>query len=194
MEADRPLPVELTQFNALSDGSSILIRWETASETNNAGFFVEMTETGHENTFDQVAFIDGHGTTDQAQSYRHRIGSLPVGTYLVRLKQVDFDGAFEYSPVVEVLIGTPSAYVVEPVYPNPASDQARLRVAVQRSQQVDVSLYDMLGRRLHILHTGPMSEGQVQEVSIDLRGLSSGLYIVRVEGDSFVNTQSLIRY
>ncbi|NBC17597.1 MAG: T9SS type A sorting domain-containing protein [Bacteroidetes bacterium] len=184
------LPVELTSFDATVDGEAVILRWTTASETNNAGFDVQVLDAdGAAKSWSTLTFVEGHGTTELPKSYSHRATDLTPGTHTFRLKQVDFDGAFEYSPEVEVVIGLPEQYVVEPAYPNPFNPEATLRFAVQQEQRVEVGLYNLLGQRVQTLFAGTATSGQMQRVTIDGGGLSSGVYLVRVQGERFLETQ-----
>ena len=185
------LPVELTHFEATLDGHDALLTWKTASETNNAGFEIQRISKndGASPLWQALGFVDGHGTTELPQSYAYRVEALEPGRHVFRLKQIDFDGTFEYHPEVEVVVEMTERFFVEPAYPNPFNPQARLRFAVQRAQAVEVGLFDLLGRRVAVLYTGMASAGQVQEVWIDGSALPSGLYVVRVQGASFVETQ-----
>lgn len=187
---DDLLPVELVTFEATADGDDIELRWETASELNNAGFFVELTPRDNL-TFEQLGFVEGHGTTEVPQHYTYRIEGLPPGDYIFRLKQVDFDGTFEYSPDIEVLMGMQASHVVEGVFPNPFNPEAQFRFAINREQHVEVALYDMLGRQVLMLYTGRPTTGQMQVVHIDGHDLPSGLYLVRVVGETFAETQKV---
>jgi CSLREA domain-containing protein len=184
------LPVELTSFEATVDGEDVILRWTTASETNNAGFEVQQLEAGSAaKTWSTLTFVEGHGTTELPKAYRHRATTLTPGTHTFRLRQVDFDGAFEYSPEVEVVVGLPDQYVVEPAYPNPFNPEATLRFAVQQEQRVEVGLYNLLGQRVRTLFAGTATAGQMQRVTIDGGNLSSGVYLVRVQGERFLETQ-----
>ena len=184
------LPVELTAFDVQLNGQEALLTWETASETNNAGFFVE-TDAGLSGSFNQLAFVEGHGTTEFGQAYSYRVEALAPGRHVFRLKQIDFDGTFEYHPEVEVVVEMVERFLIEPVYPNPFNPQAKFRFAVQRSQPMRVELYDMLGRQVKVLYAGVASAGQMQVVLIDGGDLPSGMYVVRVTGASFVKTQTV---
>jgi hypothetical protein len=64
-----------------------------------------------------------------------------------------------------------------------------MRFAVNRSQAVEVAMYDMLGRRVQVLWSGEAVAGRMQEVRIDGIGLPSGVYLVRVVGNGFAETQ-----
>lgn len=190
--SDGNLPVELVLFEALADGADALLRWETASETNNAGFEIHSKFAGanlENEAWTVLGFVDGHGTTAFTQSYAYRVEGLSPGRHIFRLKQIDFDGTCAYHPEVEVVVEMAERFVVEPAYPNPFNPQAQFRFAVQRAQPVRVALYDVLGRQVQVLYDGDAPAGQMQTVRIDGSALPSGLYLVRVAGASFVNTQ-----
>lgn len=184
------LPVELIGFDAVVDGEHVILRWQTASETNNAGFEMQhlsRTETSP-GEWQVLDFIEGAGTTATMQNYSFRTQALTTGTHTFRLRQVDYDGAFEYSPEVEVYVGMQDLYRVEKPYPNPFHGAAQLRFSVARTQSVQVMVYDLLGRRVDTLFDGIASSGQVHHVAVDGARLSSGLYMVQVRGTDFVET------
>ncbi len=174
------------------DGNAVELHWQTASETNNAGFEIQSRNSKFEIRnfdWDVLAFVEGHGTTELPQAYHYRIENLEPGRHVFRLKQIDFDGTFEYHPEVEVTVEMVERFVVEPVYPNPFNPLAQFRFAVQRPQQVRVDLYDVLGRQVRTLYQGTPQTGQMQTVSIDGSDLPSGTYLVRIGGESFVQSQ-----
>ena len=182
------IPVELTAFTASTSGESVDLRWSTASETNNAGFDVERSTDGE--TFTAIGFEPGVGTTEEAQSYRFVDRDAPFATTLFyRLRQVDTDGTFEYSPVVEVQV-TPSAVALLPVAPNPVSASARLRYELPEATTVRLQVFDLLGRRVATLADGEKPAGR-HEVSWRSAGLASGTYFVRLQAGSTAQTQML---
>ena len=186
------LPVELTRFEVVSDGQRAQLVWETATEQRNAGFEVQhATGNAESGDFQKRTFVEGHGTTLEAQRYSYTAAGLTPGTHRFRLKQVDFDGTTAYSPVVEVEIGMPEAYSVEPAYPNPFNPQTSLTYSVREAQHVTVSLYNMLGQRVRVLHEGMVQASQPQTVRIDGGSLASGTYLVRVDGEGFAQTQRI---
>ncbi len=93
------IPVELTSFAANVNENNVTLNWTTATELNNQGFDVERNSG---NGFEKIGFVAGFGTSSEIHTYSYVDGSLQEGTYTYRLKQVDFDGTFEYSDVVEV--------------------------------------------------------------------------------------------
>ncbi|MEM1093652.1 MAG: choice-of-anchor Q domain-containing protein [Bacteroidota bacterium] len=187
-----PLPVELTTFEAVVDAESVYLRWSTASETNNAGFYLERQGPSGR-TWNEAVFVEGHGTTLVAQHYTHTIATPEAGTHRFRLRQVDLDGAFAYSPEVEVIVEMAQAISVTTVHPNPFTTSAAFTVGVRRTQQVNVGVYDALGRRVVVLHDGSLASEARHPFSISATdGWASGLYFIRVEGEQFIETQSLV--
>jgi hypothetical protein len=183
------LPVELTNLDAREDGKTVQLSWRTASETNNAGFEIER-KNGGTNTWTQVGFVDGHGTTSESQTYAFTDTDLPYAadTLSYRLRQVDVDGTASVSEPILVertvdeveLLGT---------YPNPARSQATVRFAVPERQNVTVQLYDMMGRRVRTVATGPQ-EGRT-ELPIGLSDLSSGIYFLQLTAEGTTRTRKL---
>ena len=176
------VPVELDSFDSRVDGSSIILNWSTASETNNAGFELQKL-TGE--SWDALGWVEGHGTTTEAQSYTFTAHGLHVGTHVFRLKQIDFDGEFEYHGNVEATIGTPGSHLITSAYPNPFNPQSQFTLAVATDQRVTAALFNTLGQRVAVLFDGMVVANQVRSVSIDGAGLPSGLYVVRVNGERF---------
>jgi len=184
-----PLPVELASFDARRDGESAILNWTTASETNNAGFAVQHA-VGSE-SFEQIGWVDGAGTTTEVQTYRFTAEDLSAGTHRFRLKQEDLDGTSSFSDVLEVQVRPEGPIAIEQVAPNPVRQTGTLQFTVREPGPVSVGLYDVLGRRVRTLHDGQVSGGQPQQVSVDASSLSSGVYFVRVKGDGFNETQRI---
>ena len=180
------IPVELLWFDSVLDGNDVSLRWATASETNNAGFEVQM-DAG--SGFQALGFVNGHGTTTEAQTYSFAVRNLDPGTYVFRLKQIDFDGAFEYHGDLEVSVETPDRYVLMPAYPNPFNPEATVRFAVRDSAPVTLTLHDALGRQVSTLYSGTPEANQTLSVRIDGSNLPSGLYLVRLNGSNFSASQ-----
>ncbi len=185
-----PLPVELTSFTAIYTGpGEIQLAWDTTSETDNFGFEVQH-HTG--DRFINVGFVPGAGTTLEAQSYAYDVAGIQPGTHLFRLKQLDLDGTFSYAGPVEVEVEVPGIFALEGVYPNPFTTTASFKVWVARSQHVEVSLYDAVGRAVQTLFEGTIDAQQPVNVIIDGRDLPSGLYIYRVAGEIFNESRQVI--
>jgi hypothetical protein len=182
------LPVELQSFEAVRDGQDAVLQWVTASETNNSGFTVQQLRN---DTFREIAFVDGAGTTSQPQQYIHRVRNLDAGTYTFRLAQVDFDGTTTLSPSVEVAIPLAQVFALTAAYPNPFRNTARFALEVQETQDVSVTLYNMLGQRIRSVFDGTVRAGTPQALVINGSDLSSGVYVYRIEGRTFSTTQQI---
>ncbi|MFP4228003.1 MAG: T9SS type A sorting domain-containing protein, partial [Salinivenus sp.] len=184
--------VELAEMRATTGEGSVRLEWQTASEENNAGFAIER-RSGSEGEWTEVGYEESAaegGTTDRPQGYRFVDEDLPYEADRLeyRLRQEDVDGTTEtYGPVeVERRV---EELALEKVYPSPASGQATVRLAVPEQQEVRVELYDVLGRSVRTVAEGEM-EGR-EEVRVDLGGLSSGTYFVRLRAEGEVKTRRL---
>jgi hypothetical protein len=180
------LPVELARFTATTSGEAVTLRWETASETNNAGFEVERAVG--EGAFERIGFEPGAGTTSASRTYRFTDGDLPFASALrYRLRQVDVDGAFEYSPEVEVAL-TPTRFALELGGANPFRAATTLRYALPEGGPVTLTVYDVLGRRVATLVDGEKAAGRYTAI-LDGRRLASGAYFVRLQSGDRVQTR-----
>lgn len=171
-----PLPVELVSFTAQAQPDSVAISWQTASERNCFGFWLERSTDGL--AFAPLHFTAGAGTTSTLRGYQVRDGLPQLRTHYYRLRQVDVGGAQQYSPVVAVApVKRPAS--VATVYPSPAHDRAHVTGSPGGTP---VRLYDAAGR----LSRQQCLEG---EGLLDLRGLPASTYQV-VIGEG-VNAQRL---
>lgn len=180
------LPVELTSFDAVVNGSNVLLTWTTASETNNSGFEVQRRK---DEAFEKVGFVEGAGTTTQSQSYRFRLTDLSPGRHAFRLKQIDLDGSAEFSPPVEATVRD---RVLSTLRPNPTSGRAQLTLSVETRQSVTVELYNLLGQQVRTIFDGPVAPGRVRTLAVDGAQLSSGSYFVQIVGEQFEETRTLV--
>jgi hypothetical protein len=180
------LPVELTSFTALTEGNSVTLAWETASEVNNDGFSVEHFQSG---AFAEVGYVAGYGTTLETQSYGFTVADLEPGSHRFRLKQMDYDGAFSYSPEVEVSVGVEGAFALSAPYPNPFAETATFSLTVKTAQHVEVAAFDLLGRQVATLYNGTVEAGLSQALTFAATDLPSGMYVIRAQGETFAGTQ-----
>ncbi|MBK7867982.1 MAG: T9SS type A sorting domain-containing protein [Ignavibacteriales bacterium] len=159
------LPVEMTSFNADVVSKGVLLRWETATETNNYGFFVQRKNNG---IWSDLAFISGMGTTLNPSSYSFLDELRPDkgDTNYYRLKQVDFSGEFSYSK--EVAIGfTPYTLELDQNYPNPFStgsddgtSETVIRFRLPEDGETKLTVYDTQGRVVEELLNGALPAGE----------------------------------
>ena len=187
------LPVELADFQAASHGTDVQLRWQTTSETNNAGFAVERRRTNGEEkpSWSKVGFVEGAGTTTQTQSYSLEVEDLDYGTHAFRLRQIDTDGTTTTTQPRTVDVQITERYEVSTPYPNPARGRATLEVTVQETQPVEIAMYDVQGRRVRTVHDGALPGQQTRRVPIDTETLASSVYVLRVRGDTFAESRRI---
>jgi len=120
-----PVPVEIELFSANMVGNTIKLTWQTATEVNNYGFEIERSQTSSMKSekWTKIGFVEGHGNSNSPKDYSFLDDKNLVGLdgeLQYRLKQIDFDGNYEYSDVVEVKLNENiKAYKLEQNYPNP---------------------------------------------------------------------------
>ena len=186
--SSNPLPVELSSLDAVFEEEQVTVTWTTASETGNARFQIQ--RKAERERWTTVGSVEGAGTTSESRSYRFTDEDLPYAadrlTY--RLRQVDTDGTTTLSDPVVVKQGVDKVELLATV-PNPASRQARARFSIPERQEVQLRLYDALGREVRAI-VNAEREGRHEE-TIDVSGLPSGTYFIRLKAGSKTRTQRL---
>lgn len=194
-DLSNPLPVELVSFTGREQDGQVLLKWETASEQNNDYFLIEHSVDGK--TFAAIGEVAGAGTisTTQYYNFAHRNPAYPDNYY--RLKQVDFDGAFEYSDVILVRLDSEleSEDIDFVMYPNPTSQNSvnvRLRSA-DYSKPVVIEVVSMSGRLMYLETYDALDFNQ--DISIDFGPhAASGIYIVKlVQADKAVVKKLILK-
>ncbi|MFN3639260.1 MAG: T9SS type A sorting domain-containing protein, partial [Chloroherpetonaceae bacterium] len=175
--ADVGLPVELVSFTGRYTSGRVELQWQTASETNNEGFFVER-RSGN-STWQTLGFVRGKGTTTEAQSYRFT-DETAVGAVSYRLKQVDFDGQFAYSPVIEVLAGDLTSYKLAQNYPNPFNPTTTISYQLPVASDVRLEVFDILGKKVATLVNGRQAAG-AYSYTWNASAAASGVYFYRLQ-------------
>ena len=181
---DNSLPVELVDFRVRIDGLEAVLSWTTLSENGNAGFDVELFDRDNVQ-WQTEAFISGAGTSTVQQQYSYRTQALASGRHKFRLRQIDFDGSFEYSDVVEIEILPGAVYELASAFPNPFSESTTIAITVLIGQEIEAALYNVLGQEVLPLYSGPIGSNERREFTIDGSSLTSGIYIYRIEGEDF---------
>jgi hypothetical protein len=189
------IPVELTSFSAVTDKQNVQLNWSTATETNNMGFEIErtgsVTEGGTFGEWENVSFVKGHGTITEARFYSFVDKDVKPGLYSYRLKQIDFDGTFEYSNEIEVEVLAPLSYVLEQNYPNPFNPSTKIEFQIPEQSSVILKIYDVLGNEVRILVNNEMDAGK-HSVEFDASELASGIYYYRIQAGEFDNMKKMV--
>ncbi len=210
MPFSNSIPVELTSFTASVIDGNVVLNWITATELNNSGFEIQkanQTSTSLSVTdWASIGFVNGNGTTTEKSFYSFTDQSPVAGKSYYRLKQIDFDGSFEYSNIVEVELTLPIEFSLEQNYPNPFNPYTKIKYTIPNvtlsgveGSRVALKVYDVLGNEIATLVNEEKQPGNY-EVNFDASKFSSGVYFyeLRVEdpstssGKDFVETKKMI--
>jgi photosystem II stability/assembly factor-like uncharacterized protein len=188
---DGGVPVELISFKAKVNESSIEINWSTATETNNSGFEILRFTQNVNDEWNKIGFVPGHGTTTETQHYSFIDNDVKPGKYQYKLKQIDYDGTFEYSQIVEVEIPFVNEFSLSQNYPNPFNPTTNLQYAIGSRQFITLKVYDILGREIATLVNDEKPAGEY-EVEFDGAGLPSGIYFYQLKAGEYIETRKMI--
>jgi len=178
---DTPLPVELISITAnIIQENNVELKWGTATELNNNGFEVERIIAGSAE-WKKICFIKGIGNSESTQRYNYIDRNIIGGSkFQYRLKQIDFDGSYQYSSSVEVEI-VPEFYSLSQNYPNPFNPTTRIDYQLPFDSKVSIELYGITGERIATLINEELAAGYyTAEVNADMLNLASGVYICRM--------------
>lgn len=171
------LPVELTSFTARYNGKTVDLKWSTATEVNNVGFDVlRSTDPTNEDSWENIGFVDGSGTSNVPHTYTFVDGGAPeAGVVYYRLRQLDRDGKSNLSSMVNVVIGSVDGFKLFANYPNPFTGSTSISFNLPEDRFVSIKLYDMTGRQVKETIEGSMRSG-FNSVTVDASGLQPGNY------------------
>lgn len=190
-----PLPVELVSFTVSSSNLNAELRWKTVTEKNNYGFEIERTNENGEVTIDNwsnVGFVEGNGSSNLPKEYSYSDKNLKEGKYSYRLKQIDRNGAIEYSKEVSVMvIGAPKEFVLEQNYPNPFNPSTSISYQIPLTGAVSLKVYDAIGREITTL-VNEVKEAGIYSASFDGSKLSSGIYFAKLQSGEQIQLKKML--
>ncbi|NWG27988.1 MAG: S8 family serine peptidase [Ignavibacteriaceae bacterium] len=195
---DGALPVELSSFTAkVLKSGGVQLNWRTETEVSNYGFEIERSENPKSEIqnpqFEKISFVEGHGNSNSPKDYSFVDNSVYGGKYSYRLKQIDTDGKFEYSKVIEVDAGSiPGGFVLEQNYPNPFNPTTTIKFALAETQSAKLIIYDVLGNEVAVLFNGTAEAGKLYESEFNGENFSSGIYFYRLETESKVENRKML--
>ena len=170
--------------------NNVTLNWATSKETNNQGFEVERSLVGA-NSWAKVGTVTGNGTTTETRSYSFS-ERVTTGNYSYRLKQIDFNGNFEYHNLSsEVNVGVPSEFALSQNYPNPFNPSTKIDYDIATDGNVSVVLFDMSGREVAKL-VNDFKPAGYYTVSFNASNLSSGMYFYRISASNFSQTKKMV--
>ena len=188
-----PLPVEFISFTATKQGADMaILNFSTAWEVNNAGFEVERSTNGI--SWNKVGFVPGNGNTSEVKNYAFATSLSNINSAVVyyRLKQVDFNGQFEYSATRTIRLSAAAAKATS-VYPNPATNRISVSLeGVAAGEMAKIAVMDMSGKIIisanHLVEEGNFT------LDMNLDQLTKGNYIVSISSPSSNFNTKLVKF
>jgi hypothetical protein len=171
------LPVELTTFSANAAKNGVNLKWETATEKNNKGF--EIQRSSDKTNFATIGFVEGKGTSSEKNTYSYLDKNAAQGSVSYRLKQVDFDGTYEFSKTVEVNNSVPDKYVLGTNYPNPFNPVTNIQFGLPVEANVTITLFNTVGEQVKVIANGNYAAGS-HLMKLNASDLPSGTYIYTI--------------
>jgi hypothetical protein len=190
--AGSSLPVQLMSWNATVAPKGVALSWSSAKEINVSNYVIERSLDGVEYKDAAMVFTQGDGNSNQRldYSYTDKMTTSSQGLIYYRLRMVDADGSFKRSDVRVVRLGKNAETPVVSVYPNPAVNNIMISVpAAWQNKQVSVEVYNSNGQMMR--HLSNSNAGQTE--MIDVKNLTSGMYIVRVSNGTQTATQQVFK-
>jgi hypothetical protein len=184
------IPVELESFSAEANKEgNVVLSWTTSTETNNSSFVIERRQEN--NQYTPIGTVQGKGTSTLPNSYTFTDNTVRAGTYIYRLKQIDFNGSVSYSKPVTVEVAVPTSFILSQNYPNPFNPATTISFSVPEESFVTLKVYDILGNEVKTLVYEKKSQG-TYKVQFNAVNMTSGVYFYRIQAGSFVAVRKMI--
>ena len=184
------VPVELTSFNASIKDTGVLLEWTTTTEINNMGFEIQRNGS---TAWETIGFVEGNGTTSEITNYQffNDLSEFNSSIKLeYRLKQIDFNGVFSYSDIVEVEF-VPENYSLSQNYPNPFNPSTSISFTLTKSTFVTLKIFNILGNEITTLVNQIVPSGK-HEIKFDANNLPSGVYLYTITAGDFIDTKKML--
>ena len=184
------LPVELLSFTSSVNENNVKLIWQTNTEINNSGFEIERSAT--DDQWIKAGFVQGNGNSNEPKEYSFTDKNLAPGKYKYRLKQIDFNGSFEYYSLAgEVFIGVPDKYELSQNYPNPFNPATVILYSLTENSFTTLKIYDVTGREMTRLVNEKQEAGRY-EVVFNGSNLASGVYLYELRSGDFVAQKKMV--
>ena len=185
-----PFPVELSSFTSFVNYTDVTLNWSTASESNNSGFNIER-KSANSTEWQTIGNVAGNGNSTVSKNYSYTDRNLSTGSYNYRLKQIDFNGNFEYFNLNnEVEIGTPVSYTLSQNYPNPFNPSTKISFDMAKDGNVSLKVFNNLGKEVATIVNGFRTAGYYT-MEFNASNLTSGIYFYRMETNDFTKVMKM---
>jgi len=187
---DGVMPVHLNSFTSGVNKNDVQLNWQTASEINNSGFEI-YRKLSTSDDFVKVGFVKGSGTVNTPTNYSFGDKNLTTGKYSYKIKQIDYNGNYEYFTLEnDVIVGIPANYELSQNYPNPFNPSTKINFSIPKDQRVSLKIYDVLGKETATIVNDYKTAG-FYTVEFNASNLTSGIYFYVLRGDNFTQTKKM---
>ncbi len=182
--APKPVPVKMVEFDGVQIDDFVLLEWTTESEIQNEGFVIESSQNSKD--FVEIGFVQGNGTTTETKSYRFRseFNSSSISYY--RLKQIDYDGAFEYSEIINIKKAEREYDFSFDFYPNPIGSEV-LIFELPELSFANIEVIDNTGKRIIFQNING------SDLQLNTSTWTPGLYNVIYRNSQVIKNKRLIK-
>jgi hypothetical protein len=186
------LPVRMLFLEAIAmNNSYIKVKWATATEIDNAGFFVERSTDGQ--NWQQIDWVAGNNNSTVRHDYSIDDRNVTADVrYYYRLKQIDNDGDFEYTNIVSAIIRSGITIGTVTVHPNPTNGNTTIVISSTKDTEVKVALHDILGQEVSSVTKNIAKGGN--EIVQDWSMFAAGTYTVTVTSENEIRSIKLVIY
>ncbi len=186
------LPIELGLFtSSISNERNVVLNWSTMNEVNNSGFEIERSVIGSV-IWKKQGYVIGNGTTEEITNYSFTDAAVPSGTYQYRLKQIDYNGNYEYHNLNnEVIIGVPIQFDLFQNYPNPFNPSTKIGYAVSIPGNITLKIYTVSGMEVATVVNETKTAGYYV-AEFTATNLSSGIYFYKLSAGNFTGVKKMI--
>jgi hypothetical protein len=180
-------PVELSSFTGSLQTAGVVLKWNTATETNNKGFEVQRKLKNMD--WIGLGFVNGNGTSSETRNYSYtdKFDNTYEGRVLYRLKQVDFNGSFNYTKYIYVDVDfMPKSCTLYQNYPNPFNPSTVIKYFLTGESSVNLTIYNSVGQKVEEL-VNKVELGGFHEINWNAAKYSSGIYYYTLQVNGFEN-------
>jgi photosystem II stability/assembly factor-like uncharacterized protein len=186
-----PMPVKLFSFNYFISGRNTTIKWVTSEELNNSGFEVHRI-SDIQNIWEKLGFVKGKGTTNTFTNYSFEDKNLNTGKYNYRIKQIDYNGNYEYFKLDGIVeITNPVKFNLSQNYPNPFNPETNIKYQITNNSYVVLKVYDVLGKEVSTLVSEFKTAGYY-DVKFSGNNLSAGVYFYKLKVNDFTLIKKML--
>ncbi len=193
------LPVELMSFTAVLNNGVVKLNWNTAIEKNNYGFEIQRNQTSNikndpqNSKWIKIGFVDGAGNSNSPKFYSFVDNVISSGSYSYRLKQIDNDGNFVYSDVVEVKTGLiTSGFLLNQNYPNPFNPTTQIQFNVSKNTYATLTIFNVIGQKVATLYNGNALAGQPYNLTFNGTDQATGIFYYKLQTNEKTEVKKML--